>query len=170
MRCSRHRAHHVCELLNADEMPGVVFRPAWFQPTFQKHAGERCGGLQLHVTDRATFRPVRTGLAVLRRPHGSRRAIRLADGRIRIRSRSDRHRFAFRQRPRTAGSGSRVSLERNRGCLGTRGGRMVREARGIRPLLIAAPRLWSTAGDRSFVLPNQPSLSGMLAPPAVRAN
>jgi uncharacterized protein YbbC (DUF1343 family) len=58
-------ARKVCELLNADEMPGVVFRPAWFQPTFQKHAGKRCGGLQLHVTDRATFQPVRTGLAVL---------------------------------------------------------------------------------------------------------
>jgi len=37
----------------------------WFQPTFQKHAGRLCGSLQLHVTDRSTFRPVRTGLAVL---------------------------------------------------------------------------------------------------------
>src|SRR5207249_6304132 len=40
-------------------------RPAWFRPTFQKRAGRLCGGLQLHVTDRAAFRPVRTGLAVL---------------------------------------------------------------------------------------------------------
>jgi uncharacterized protein YbbC (DUF1343 family) len=51
--------------LEADGLPGVVFRPAWFRPTFQKFAGRDCGGVQLHVTDRAAFRPVRTGLAVL---------------------------------------------------------------------------------------------------------
>jgi uncharacterized protein YbbC (DUF1343 family) len=43
----------------------VTFRPAWFRPTFQKFAGQDCGGVQLHVTDRAAFEPVRTGLAVL---------------------------------------------------------------------------------------------------------
>jgi uncharacterized protein YbbC (DUF1343 family) len=43
----------------------VAFRPAWFRPTFHKFAGRTCGGLQLHVTDRKTFQPVRTGLAVL---------------------------------------------------------------------------------------------------------
>jgi uncharacterized protein YbbC (DUF1343 family) len=58
-------ARQVCQRLGSERLPGVVFRPAWFQPTFQKHAGTRCGGLQLHVTDRSTFRPVRTGLAVL---------------------------------------------------------------------------------------------------------
>lgn len=46
-------------------LPGVVFRPVTYRPTFQKHAGIDCGGVQLHVTDRASFRPVRTGLAVL---------------------------------------------------------------------------------------------------------
>jgi uncharacterized protein YbbC (DUF1343 family) len=58
-------ARRVCERLNGEGLPGVTFRAAWFQPTFQKHAGRRCGGLQLHVHDRTTFRPVRTGLAVL---------------------------------------------------------------------------------------------------------
>jgi uncharacterized protein YbbC (DUF1343 family) len=58
-------ARRVCERLNGEGLPGVAFRPAWFQPTFQKHAGRLCGGPQLHVVDRATFRPVRTGLAVL---------------------------------------------------------------------------------------------------------
>jgi uncharacterized protein YbbC (DUF1343 family) len=58
-------ARRVCERLNSEGLTGVVFRPAWFQPTFQKHAGERCAGMQLHVTDRAAFLPVRTGLAVL---------------------------------------------------------------------------------------------------------
>jgi uncharacterized protein YbbC (DUF1343 family) len=51
--------------LNREKLPGVVFRPTWFQPTFQKHAGRRCGGVQLHVLDRHAFQPVRTGLAVL---------------------------------------------------------------------------------------------------------
>ena len=51
--------------LEADGLPGVAIRPAWFRPTFQKFAGQDCGGVQLHVTDPAAFRPVRTGLAVL---------------------------------------------------------------------------------------------------------
>ena len=51
--------------MNDEKLPGVKFRPAWFRPTFQKHAGEDCGGVQLHVTDRADFQPVRTSLALL---------------------------------------------------------------------------------------------------------
>jgi uncharacterized protein YbbC (DUF1343 family) len=51
--------------LEAEALPGVRFRPAWFRPTFQKWAGRDCGGVQLHVTDRKAFLPVRTGLAVL---------------------------------------------------------------------------------------------------------
>lgn len=51
--------------LNAAGLPGVVFRPLRFRPTFQKHAGFACGGVQLHVTDRDSFRPVRTSLALL---------------------------------------------------------------------------------------------------------
>jgi uncharacterized protein YbbC (DUF1343 family) len=48
------------------DLPGVAFRPLSFRPTFQKHAGKSCGGVQLHVTDRATFRPYRVGIALLR--------------------------------------------------------------------------------------------------------
>jgi uncharacterized protein YbbC (DUF1343 family) len=58
-------ARLVCERLNAAGLSGVTFRPAWFQPTFQKHAGLRCDGLQIHVVDRVPFLPVRVGLAVL---------------------------------------------------------------------------------------------------------
>ena len=57
--------HALVGRLEREELPGVRFRPAWFRPTFQKFAGQTCGGVQLHVTDRQTFRPVRTGLAVL---------------------------------------------------------------------------------------------------------
>jgi uncharacterized protein YbbC (DUF1343 family) len=51
--------------LSACSLPGVAFRACFFKPTFQKHAGSLCGGVQLHVTDRARFRPYLTGVACL---------------------------------------------------------------------------------------------------------
>ena len=45
---------------------GVRFRPTNFLPTFQKHVGVTCGGVQIHVTDRREFRPVLTGVAVVK--------------------------------------------------------------------------------------------------------
>jgi len=51
--------------LEAEALPGVRFRAAWFQPMFQKFAGQTCGGVQVHVTDRRSFQPVRTSLALL---------------------------------------------------------------------------------------------------------
>ena len=41
--------------LTREKIPGVAFRATWFTPTFQKHAGLACGGVQLHVTDRGPF-------------------------------------------------------------------------------------------------------------------
>lgn len=58
-------AEETAAVLNARELPGVHFRPAVFEPTFQKHARSTCGGCQLHVTDRVAFRPVATGVAVI---------------------------------------------------------------------------------------------------------
>jgi uncharacterized protein YbbC (DUF1343 family) len=46
-------------------LPGVRMRPLGFRPTFHKFCGEPCGGVQLHVTDRRTFKPYRTGIAML---------------------------------------------------------------------------------------------------------
>jgi uncharacterized protein YbbC (DUF1343 family) len=46
-------------------LPGVHFRDLWFVPTFHKHAGRPLRGVQLHVTDRAAFAPVRTAVAML---------------------------------------------------------------------------------------------------------
>jgi uncharacterized protein YbbC (DUF1343 family) len=51
--------------MNALGLPGVHFRPTYFEPTFQKHARTTCGGCQLHVTDRAALRPVVTAVALL---------------------------------------------------------------------------------------------------------
>jgi uncharacterized protein YbbC (DUF1343 family) len=59
-------AHQLAAMLHKEDLPGVRFRPIIFTPTFQKHAGRRCGGVHLHVVDRRTFRPYLTGVAVLR--------------------------------------------------------------------------------------------------------
>jgi uncharacterized protein YbbC (DUF1343 family) len=51
--------------MNALNLPGAYFRPAVFEPTFQKHAKQPCGGCQIHVTDWRTFKPVLTGVALI---------------------------------------------------------------------------------------------------------
>jgi len=58
--------YRLAERLAADRLPGVRFRPLTFRPTFHKFAGQVCGGVQVHVADRAAFRPYRTGVAILR--------------------------------------------------------------------------------------------------------
>ena len=52
--------------LNGLDFPGVYFRACLFMPTFQKHAGRACGGVQIHVTNRAAFDPVLTGVAIVK--------------------------------------------------------------------------------------------------------
>jgi uncharacterized protein YbbC (DUF1343 family) len=51
------------------DLPGVVARPMSFLPNFHKHAGSVCGGVQVHVTDRETFRPYASYLALLAEVH-----------------------------------------------------------------------------------------------------
>jgi len=51
--------------MNALKLPGAYFRPAVFEPTFQKHAKQTCGGCQIHVTDRQQFQPVLVGVALI---------------------------------------------------------------------------------------------------------
>jgi len=50
--------------LNDLSLAGVFFRACVFQPTFQKHAGVSCGGVQIHVLDREVFEPVLAGVAM----------------------------------------------------------------------------------------------------------
>ncbi|MGW5496425.1 exo-beta-N-acetylmuramidase NamZ family protein [Streptomyces olivaceoviridis] len=50
---------------NEAGLPGVRFREAYFTPTFSKFQGRTVGGVQIHVTDRAAYDPVRTGIALL---------------------------------------------------------------------------------------------------------
>lgn len=57
-------ARGVADFLRKCKLPGVVFRPLQFKPTFNKYAGEVCQGFQIHVTDRQRFKPYLTGLAI----------------------------------------------------------------------------------------------------------
>ncbi|MGE0393718.1 MAG: exo-beta-N-acetylmuramidase NamZ domain-containing protein [Vicinamibacterales bacterium] len=58
-------AERFADAMNAEGHAGVFFRPAVFEPTFQKHARTACGGCQIHVTDRTAFRPVAVGVALI---------------------------------------------------------------------------------------------------------
>jgi len=62
----------LAERLNGQALEGVTFRPASFEPTFQKWAGELCGGVEFHVTDPVAFRPVAAAVAVMAAIRGQR--------------------------------------------------------------------------------------------------
>ena len=47
------------------DLHGVALRPVEFVPTFQKHAGRPCRGVQVHVTDPWVFRPYEAYLRML---------------------------------------------------------------------------------------------------------
>lgn len=58
-------ARELAEQMNSLKLPGVIFRPTYFTPTFSKHSGVLCGGVQLHVQQRESFKPVLTGVSLL---------------------------------------------------------------------------------------------------------
>ena len=58
-------AERFADAMNAEGHRGAFFRPAVFEPTFQKHARTTCGGCQIHVLDREAFRPVEVGVALI---------------------------------------------------------------------------------------------------------
>jgi len=59
-------AEKLCAELNGLKLPGVFFRENYFQPTFQKFAGQLCAGAQIHVIDRERFQPFKTGIEIIR--------------------------------------------------------------------------------------------------------
>ena len=59
-------AEKLCTELNGLKLPGVFFRETCFQPTFQKFAGQLCGGAQIHVIDRERFQPFRLAVEIIK--------------------------------------------------------------------------------------------------------
>ena len=57
--------HSFAAELSSLGLEGVAFRPLAFTPTWDKHAGKLCGGVQIHVTDRRRFHPVKCGVAII---------------------------------------------------------------------------------------------------------
>lgn len=75
--------------LNAMALPGLRFVPVGFVPESSEHAGERCGGVHIVVTDRDAVRPVEAGLTIcwqLNRLFGSDYEIARVDGVLRSRA------------------------------------------------------------------------------------
>ena len=72
----------LADALNKERLPGVRFRAAYFTPTFQKHAGQLCGGVGIHVTDRRRFPAFLAYLLLIEKAR-----------------RQDPRRFAWRQPP-----------------------------------------------------------------------
>ena len=57
-------AYRLAEQLNRLDLDGVRFLPAFFTPALSLYAGKLCGGVQIAVTDRRTFAPVKTAIAM----------------------------------------------------------------------------------------------------------
>ncbi len=55
--------------LNELHLPGVDFRAASFTPAFSKHRGTLSHGVQIHVTHKQSFHPVKTGLHIVKTLH-----------------------------------------------------------------------------------------------------
>ncbi len=50
--------------LATKDIPGTSFVPIEFTPTSSKFANEKCGGINVIITDRERFEPLRTGFAI----------------------------------------------------------------------------------------------------------
>ena len=55
----------LADALAEEGLPGVHFRPVRFRPTFHKFWNAECGGVMQHVTDRDSYLPWRSGVAIL---------------------------------------------------------------------------------------------------------
>ena len=55
----------LASIMNKKAMDGAYFRPVYFKPTFSKHSGNLCKGVQIHITDRNLIRPFEIGLHLL---------------------------------------------------------------------------------------------------------
>ena len=57
-------AYLLADRLNWLGLKGIRFLPAFFTPSLSLYAGQLCGGVQIAVTDRRSFAPVKTAIAM----------------------------------------------------------------------------------------------------------
>ena len=58
--------YELVETLKNFHLEGVYFRPLYFIPTFNKYAGEKCGGVQIHLKDRENFKPFKVAVTLIK--------------------------------------------------------------------------------------------------------
>ncbi|NMO97065.1 exo-beta-N-acetylmuramidase NamZ family protein [Paenibacillus lemnae] len=58
-------AENLADEMNRLQLPGVIFRPIYFKPSFSKFQNEQCRGVQLHITDVRSLKPFETGVRLL---------------------------------------------------------------------------------------------------------
>lgn len=58
-------AQQLADEMNEKKLPGVVFRPVYFKPSFSKFQGEQCAGVQVHVLDKRAVRPIDVGVNLM---------------------------------------------------------------------------------------------------------
>jgi uncharacterized protein YbbC (DUF1343 family) len=58
-------AEALADTLNAQRLPGLIFRPVYYKPWTGKYKDELCKGVQIHVVDRRLISPVKAGLRML---------------------------------------------------------------------------------------------------------
>jgi uncharacterized protein YbbC (DUF1343 family) len=59
------KSNEVIAKLNGAKLEGVKFRKLYFTPTFSKHKDELCEGIEVVVSNYETFKPIKTGFAML---------------------------------------------------------------------------------------------------------
>ena len=57
--------HRLAADLAAEQMGGVLFRPCSFTPTWDKHKGQRCHGVQIHLREPRAVEAIRLGVAAI---------------------------------------------------------------------------------------------------------
>ncbi len=55
----------LADKMNEKELKGVYFRPTYFTPTFSKHQGKLCGGVQIHILSQKEVEAVKVGLYLI---------------------------------------------------------------------------------------------------------
>lgn len=58
-------AEKLADEMNGKRLPGVIFRPVYFKPTFSKFEGEQCSGVQIHILNTKAIQPLATGIELL---------------------------------------------------------------------------------------------------------
>ena len=58
-------SQRILAAVDPESMPGIILRPAAFEPTANKWQAQLCQGFQIHVTDPYAYRPYETSLRLL---------------------------------------------------------------------------------------------------------